>query len=61
MATVFAFVNFLVFCMTAQSAPRPEVIDLGYGLDDKTQFWPGTQRFNVTLELRVKNKSGIPW
>jgi hypothetical protein len=61
MATVVSFVKILLLCTTAWSAPRPEVIDLGYGLDGNTQFWPGTQRFNITLEMRQRNENGIPW
>lgn len=54
-------VKFLLLCTIVQSAPTPKIIDLGYGLDEKTQFWPGTQRYNITLKTTQKNVNGIPW
>lgn len=56
-----SLVKIFVLFASVRSAPRPDVIDLGYGLDEKTEFWPGTQRFNVTQETRLKNQGGIPW
>jgi hypothetical protein len=58
---VVRLVTFLVLWTTLQSAPAPEIIDLGYGLDEKTQYWPGTQRYNITLQTTVRNEKGIPW
>ena len=58
---VIGLVTFLGLCTTLQSAPAPEIIDLGYGLDEKSQYWPGTQRYNITLETTARNVNGIPW
>jgi hypothetical protein len=58
---VIRLVTFLVVCATLQSAPAPEIIDLGYGLDENTQYWPGTQRYNITLKKTNRNVNGIPW
>ncbi|XP_069687443.1 kynurenine formamidase-like [Periplaneta americana] len=44
-----------------QSAPIPRTVDLGYGLDDNTVFWPGTQRFNITEQTKLKDLNGIRW
>jgi hypothetical protein len=58
---VIWLVTFLVLRTHLQSAPAPEIIDLGYGLDENSQYWPGTQRYNITLKTTGKNLSGIPW
>jgi hypothetical protein len=58
---IIRLVTFCVLCSTVQNAPTPEIIDLGYGLDEETQYWPGTQRYNVTLNTTIKNVNGIPW
>jgi hypothetical protein len=54
-------VTLLLLCTTLQSAPAPEIIDLGYGLDENSQYWPGTQRYNITLKTTARNLNGIPW
>jgi hypothetical protein len=54
-------VKFLLLCTVVRSSPTPEIIDLGYGLDEKTQFWPGTQRYNVIINQTQENVNGIPW
>jgi hypothetical protein len=58
---VIRLVTFFVLCTILQGAPAPQIIDLGYGLDDTSQYWPGTQRFNFTLKTAKKNFNGIPW
>ncbi|PSN48077.1 hypothetical protein C0J52_03427 [Blattella germanica] len=45
---------------SALGAPSP-LIDLGYELNENTQFWPGVQRFNITSEVQRKDENGIPW
>jgi hypothetical protein len=52
---------FIILCTTAHCAPVPEVIDLGYGLDENALFWPGTRRFNFTEQIRRRNQNGVPW
>jgi len=58
---VIQLVTFFVLFATLQSAPAPEIIDLGYGLDEKSQYWPGTQRYNITLKTTQRDTNGIPW
>jgi hypothetical protein len=60
-AALISFVKIIFLCTVARSVPTAEVIDLGYGLDEKTQFWPGSQSFNFTQETKLKNQYGIPW
>jgi len=58
---VIRLVTFLALCTSLQSAPASEIIDLGYGLDENSQYWPGTQRYNITLKTTFRNVTGIPW
>ena len=61
MSPLISVVEIVVICIIAQSAPAPEIIDLGHEVNNRTEFWPGTQKYNVTLKTREKNKNGIPW
>jgi len=61
MSPLISFVEIVVICTIARSAPAPEIIDLGYEMNNRTEFWPGTQKYVVTVETREKNKNGIPW
>ena len=61
MSPLTSFVEIVVICTIAQSAPGPEIIDLGYEVDNKTEFWPGSQKYVVTVETREKNINDIPW
>jgi hypothetical protein len=61
MPSLIYFVEIVVFCTIARSAPASEIIDLGHEVNIRTEFWPGTQKYNVTLKTRKKNVNGIPW
>lgn len=58
---IIRMVTCLVLGTIVRSPPAPGIIDLGFGLDDKTQYWPGTQRYNITLKTAQKDVDGIPW
>jgi len=61
MSTLIYFVEIVVICTIAWSAPAPQIIDLGHEVNNRTEFWPGSQKYNVTLKTRKKNENGIPW
>jgi hypothetical protein len=61
MSLLVSLVKIAVFCKVAMSTPATEIVDLGYEMSNETQFWPGTQKYNITLKTREKNENGIPW
>jgi hypothetical protein len=61
MSPLIYFVEIVIICTIAGSLPAPDIIDLGYELNNRTQFWPGTQKYIVTNKIRQKNENGIPW
>jgi hypothetical protein len=61
MSPLISFVEIVIICTIAGSAPAPEIIDLGYEVNNRTEFWPGSQKYIVTLMTRKKNENGIPW
>jgi hypothetical protein len=61
MSSLIYFVEIVVFCTIARGAPATEIIDLGHEVNNTTEFWPGTQNYNVILKTRQKGVNGIPW
>jgi len=56
-----SFVEIVLICTIARSAPTPEIIDIGYEVNNRTEFWPGSQKYVVTVKTREKDKNGNPW
>jgi hypothetical protein len=61
MSSLVSFINVVAIFTIARSAPTQEIIDLGYEMNNKTEYWPGTQKYNVTLKTRRINENGNPW
>ncbi|XP_069687445.1 kynurenine formamidase-like [Periplaneta americana] len=58
---VLLLLSVALFCVSVMGAPKPQIIDLGYPMDNNTIFWPGVQRFNIILRTRQIDQGGIPW
>ena len=61
MSPLTSFVETVIICTVVRSAPAPEIIDLGHEVNNRTEFWPGSQKYFAILKTREKNENGIPW
>lgn len=56
MSALISLVEIFVLCTMADSASALEFIDLGYGMNNRTEFWPETQKY-----LIIKEERKYPW
>jgi hypothetical protein len=61
MNSLIYFVEIVVICTIGGGAIEKHILDLTHEVNNRTEFWPGTQKYIVTQKKREKGVNGIPW